>query len=176
MKHSGNGWFCFLLNIKNCIFQSFLFWFSGVATVITSVVGVVGNCLSILVLSTKVRFASGYLSAAYHKHFFKERIMFFLNYQTTNANVQRDQEGFPNCWIFQSMSSVFHHLLAFLCLADLLFVFFSLLMSPLALHIPYLYSRQFYPIAECVCNVALAARIYLTTSLNIERKQVWEKE
>ena len=74
--------------------------------------------------------------------------------------------------MFQAMSSVFHHLLAFLCLADLVFVFFNLLISPLPLQIYNIYAYKFHPIAECVCHVALAASIFLTTSLTIERHQV----
>ena len=105
------------------MFQTVLFWCSGVATVLTSCIGIVGNLLSILVLTQ------------------------------------------------QSMVSVFNHLLLFLCLSDLVFLLTSLAMSPVAMEYHDLYPAELYHASECVCHVALAASIFLTASLSIERHQ-----
>ena len=100
-----------------------LFWCSGLATIITSCVGVVGNLLSIIVLAQKM------------------------------------------------MTSVFNHLLLSLCLSDLIFLLTSLVMSPIAMGYHDLYPAELYHLCECVCHVALAASIFLTTSLSLERHQ-----
>ena len=99
-----------------------MFWCSGVFTVSTACVGVVGNLLSIIVLSQK------------------------------------------------SMSSVFNHLLLSLCLSDLVFLLANLVTSPVVMHYNF-YPSHLYFARECVCHVALAASIFLTTSLTIERHQ-----
>ena len=100
-----------------------MFWCSGVATILTASVGVVGNLLSILVLSRQ-----------------------------------------------SMMGSVFNHLMLSLCLSDLIFLLTSLVMSPIAMQYD-LYPTYFYHASECVCHVALAASIFLTTSLSVERHQ-----
>ena len=100
-----------------------MFWCSGVATLFTASFGVVGNLLSILVLSKK------------------------------------------------SMKSVFNHLLLSLCLSDLMFLLSSLAMSPIAMQYYNLYPTHLYHASECVCHVSLAASIFLTTSISIERHQ-----
>ena len=105
------------------VLQAVLFWCSGVATVLTSSIGIFGNLLSILVLTQK------------------------------------------------SMASVFNHLLLSLCLSDLTFLLSSLVMSPIAMGYHELYPAELYHGSECVCQVALAASIFLTTSLSIERHQ-----
>ena len=69
------------------------------------------------------------------------------------------------------MGSVFNHLLLSLCLSDLIFLLTSLVMSPLAMQYYDLYPTNFYQASECVCHVALAASIFLTTSLSVERHQ-----
>ena len=101
-----------------------MFWSSGVATIITAALGVVGNLLSILVFSKKV------------------------------------------------MSSMFNKLLLFLCLADLVFLLSSLAMSPIALQYYNLYPLNAYKACECLCHVSLAASVFLTASISIERHQV----
>ena len=103
-------------------FQNFMFWCPGVATFSTACVGVVGNLLSIIVLSQK------------------------------------------------SMASVFNHLLLSLCLSDLLFLLSNLAMSPMMMH-HFLYPSYLYHASECLCHVTLAASIFLTTSLSMERYQ-----
>ena len=70
----------------------------------------------------------------------------------------------------KSMTSVFNHLLLSLCLSDLVFLLSTLAMSPIVLHY-YLYPAHLYHASECVCHVALATSIFLTTSLSIERHQ-----
>ena len=70
----------------------------------------------------------------------------------------------------QSMTSVFNHLLLLLCLSDLVFLLSNLAMSPVMMHY-FLYPAHLYHASECVCHVALAASIFLTTSLSIERYQ-----
>ena len=70
----------------------------------------------------------------------------------------------------KSMTSVFNHLLLSLCLSDLVFLLSTLAMSPIVLHY-YLYPAHLYHAGECVCHVALATSIFLTTSLSIERHQ-----
>ena len=69
------------------------------------------------------------------------------------------------------MASVFYHLLLSLCLADLVFLLSSLVMSPIAMEYVNLYPAELYHASECVCHVALAASIFLTASLSIERHQ-----
>ena len=69
------------------------------------------------------------------------------------------------------MVSVFNHLLLFLCLSDLVFLLASLAMSPVAMEYHDLYPAELYHASECVCHVALAASIFLTASLSIERHQ-----
>ena len=101
----------------------FLFWCSGIATVLTSSFGIVGNILSLLVLTK------------------------------------------------QSMVSVFNNILMFLCLSDLVFLLSNLAMSPVAMEFHDLYPSELYHASECVCHVALAASIFLTASLSIERHQ-----
>ena len=93
------------------------------ATVLTSSFGVIGNLLSILVLTQK------------------------------------------------SMATVFNHLLLSLCLSDITFLLTSLVMSPIAMGYHQLYPAEVYHVSECVCHVALAASIFLTTSLSLERHQ-----
>ena len=102
-----------------------MFWTSGVATIITASLGIVGNLLSILVLCKKV------------------------------------------------MSSMFHNLLLFLCMADLVFLLSSLAMS-LAYTLQYynLYPSYTYHAYECVCHVTLAVSVWITASITIERHQV----
>ena len=68
------------------------------------------------------------------------------------------------------MSSVFNHLLLSLCLSDLVFLLATLAMSPVVMHY-YFYPAHLYHASECVCHLALAASIFLTTSLTIERHQ-----
>jgi hypothetical protein len=99
-----------------------MFWCSGVTTIFTAIFGVIGNLLSILVLSQK------------------------------------------------SMTSVFNHLLLSLCLSDLVFLLSNLSMSPVMMHY-FLYPAHLYHASECLCHVALATSIFLTTSLSIERYQ-----
>ena len=70
----------------------------------------------------------------------------------------------------KSISSVFNHLLLSLCLSDLVFLLATLAMSPIVMHF-YFYPANLYHASECVCHVALAASIFLTTSLTIERHQ-----
>ena len=101
-----------------------MFWSSGVATIITASLGIVGNLLSILVLCKKV------------------------------------------------MSSMFHNLLLFLCMADLVFLLSSLAMSPIALQYYNLYPSYTYHAYECVCHVTLAVSVWITASITIERHQV----
>ena len=103
--------------------QVILFWCSGLATVMTSSIGVVGNLLSMIVLAQSM------------------------------------------------MTSVFNHLLLSLCLSDLIFLLASLVMSPIAMGYLDLYPAELYHLCECVCHVALAASIFLTTSLSLERYQ-----
>ena len=102
-----------------------MFWSSGVATIITASLGIVGNVLSILVLCKK------------------------------------------------EMSSMFHNLLLFLCMADLVFLLSSLAMS-LAYTLQYynLYPSYTYHAYECVCHVTLAVSVWITASITIERHQV----
>ena len=44
-------------------------------------------------------------------------------------------------------------------------------MSPIAMEYHDLYPAELYHASECVCHVALAASIFLTASLSIERHQ-----
>ena len=104
------------------------------------------------------------------------------------------------------MASVFHHLLAALCFADLIFLFSLVLVSPVLIHsfsiIPtftlFLFLSLFlfilflilmhtnsqvalgmggfplwlYRLAECFCHLGLAASVFLTIAITIERYQV----
>ena len=99
-----------------------MYWISGIATLSTACIGVLGNLLSILVLSQR------------------------------------------------SMASVFNHLLLALCLSDLVFLLSNLAMSPMVLH--YLaYPADLFHASECVCHMALATSIFLTSMLSMERHQ-----
>ena len=72
----------------------------------------------------------------------------------------------------KSMASVFNHLLLSLCISDLVFLLSSMFMSPIALQYYSIYPAYIYKISECFCHVSLAASIFLTASLTIERHQV----
>ncbi|XP_023330165.1 FMRFamide receptor [Eurytemora carolleeae] len=69
----------------------------------------------------------------------------------------------------RSMINVFHHLLAFLCLADLLFILTNLAMAPSAFNSKLFRSMSAY--SECGCHFALAASVFITVSITIERYQ-----
>ena len=69
------------------------------------------------------------------------------------------------------MSSIFNHLLASLCVADLVFLLSNLLVAPIAFGFIHNYDI-IYPIAECFSHISLAAGIFLTISISLERYQV----
>ena len=69
------------------------------------------------------------------------------------------------------MVSIFSNLLLLLCLSDLVFLLVSLAMSPIAMEYHDLDPAKLYHASECVCHMALAASIFLTASLSIERHQ-----
>ena len=69
-----------------------------------------------------------------------------------------------------SMYSFFHKLLAFLCLADFLFIIPNIILSVLLIF--NIYESIFYPICECLSHVSLAASIFLTAGITFERYQV----
>ena len=72
----------------------------------------------------------------------------------------------------KNMVSVFNHLLACLCLADMAFLASNLMMSPVALgHYTGIF-MQAYHVSECICHVSLATSIFITVSISIERYQV----
>ena len=66
------------------------------------------------------------------------------------------------------MVSVFNHLLLALCLSDLVFLLSNLAMSPMVLHF-HSYPADLYHTSECVCHMALATSIFLTSMLSMER-------
>lgn len=68
------------------------------------------------------------------------------------------------------MASVFHHLLAALCVADLLFLISLVVVSPVALGVAG-YPLLVYHIAECCCHLGLAASVFLTIAITLERYQ-----
>ena len=85
------------------------------------------------------------------------------------------------------MASVFHHLLAALCFADLIFLFSLVIVSPVFIStltiIPVDTDLQvalgvsgfplwLYHLAECFCHLGLAASVFLTIAITIERYQV----
>ena len=101
------------------------------------------------------------------------------------------------------MASVFHHLLAALCFADLLFLISLVIVSPVFIHIlipiptfivisiPIVilnlassdnnlevalgvsgFPLWLYHLAECFCHLGLAASVFLTIAITIERYQV----
>ena len=93
------------------------------------------------------------------------------------------------------MASVFHHLLAALCFADLIFLFSLVIVSPVSIpiliiiHISTLtiipvdtdlqvalgvsgFPVWLYHLAECFCHLGLAASVFLTIAITIERYQV----
>ena len=70
------------------------------------------------------------------------------------------------------MHNIFNHLLAGLCIADLIFLLCNLLVVPIALGRDDHVFTVIHPIAECGCHISLAVSIFLTVSITIERFQV----
>ena len=70
------------------------------------------------------------------------------------------------------MHNIFNHLLAGLCIADLIFLLSNLLVIPIALGRNEHILTVIYPIAECLCHISLAVSIFLTVSISLERFQV----
>ena len=91
------------------------------------------------------------------------------------------------------MASVFHHLLAALCFADLIFLFSLVIVSPVFISILIIiiistltiipvdlqvalgvsgFPLWLYHLAECFCHLGLAASVFLTIAITIERYQV----
>ena len=50
---------------------------------------------------------------------------------------------------FSSMHNIFNHLLASLCIGDLLFLLCNLLLVPIALGVDNAATKVIYPVAEC---------------------------
>ena len=73
----------------------------------------------------------------------------------------------------RQMKHFFHHLLAWLCLADLCFLICNILVSPLAFGILHPLIICLHPIAECGSHIMLSISIFLTVSITIERYQVF---
>ena len=69
-----------------------------------------------------------------------------------------------------SMKSVFNHLLGFLCVADLLFIIPSIVLSVLI--ILGIYKSNLYPVCECISHFGLASSIFITTAITFGRHQV----
>ena len=70
------------------------------------------------------------------------------------------------------MRSVFNHLLAGLCTADLAFCLSCLAVTPVALGRPDLMVPWVHALAEAASHLALTASVLLTTALAVERHQV----
>ena len=70
------------------------------------------------------------------------------------------------------MRSVFHHLLAGLCIGDLLFLLCNLLVVPIAFGVENAILDLLYLVAECCCHISLSVSIFLTVSISVERFQV----
>ena len=70
------------------------------------------------------------------------------------------------------MHNIFNHLLAGLCLGDLLFLLCNLLVVPIALGRDGYPFNLIHPIAECGCHISLSVCIFLTVSITVERFQV----
>ena len=70
------------------------------------------------------------------------------------------------------MRSIFNHLLAGLCVGDLLFLLCNLLVVPIAFERTNSVLNLLYLVAECGCHISLSVSIFLTISITIERFQV----
>ncbi|XP_023338620.1 FMRFamide receptor-like [Eurytemora carolleeae] len=102
--------------------ESVSWWISGIITLPTAGLGILGNIISVIVLCKK------------------------------------------------SMKNLFHHLLAFLCLVDIIFLISNLVMVPLAFKFK-LFSWV-ENLNECACHFSLAASVFLTLAITFERYQV----
>ena len=82
--------------------------------------------------------------------------------------------GSTNYDIFhhRPMHNIFNHLLAGLCLGDLIFLLCNLLVVPIAFGRDDYIFNLINPIAECGCHLSLAVSIFLTVSITVERFQV----
>ena len=69
------------------------------------------------------------------------------------------------------MSTVFNKLLIFLCLADLLFLLCTFVIS-LQVTLEVALPTSLYLVLECLCHLALSTSVFMTASATIERHQV----
>ena len=70
------------------------------------------------------------------------------------------------------MHNIFNHLLAGLCIADLVFLLSNLLVLPIALGRQDKIFEFIHPIAESLCHLSLGVSIFLTVGISLERFQV----
>ena len=68
------------------------------------------------------------------------------------------------------MKNIFNHLLAVLCLADLVFIMSNLVLVPSSLGREM--NEIFFKTAQCVCQVSLTFSIFMTLALTVDRFQV----
>ena len=75
-------------------------------------------------------------------------------------------------FICRPMHSIFNHLLAGLCIGDLLFLLCNLLVVPIAFGQENSVLNLLYLVAECGSHISLSVSIFLTVSITIERFKV----
>ena len=78
------------------------------------------------------------------------------------------------CIIFfhgRSKSSVFHHLLSCLCVADITFLISNLLALPFHFGFRNIIINFFFPFCESCCHFAYSASIFLIVAVTIDRWQ-----
>ena len=112
------------------------FWLSGVATLITGVFGTIGNTISLLVLCKRWACSLQKVNSAQNcKH---GSTKYQISCPKNNCNLSGRCTSCPNNQQFspREMHSVFNHLLAALCIADLLFIGGNLALTPIALGKP----------------------------------------
>ena len=68
------------------------------------------------------------------------------------------------------MKNIFNHLLAVLCMADLVFILSNLVLAPSSLGEEM--NGIVFKTAQCVCQVSLTFSIFMTLALTIDRYQV----
>ena len=71
---------------------------------------------------------------------------FMPKVESSAHNLKTTVTGFS---FFRSMHNIFNHLLASLCVADLLFILFNLLLVPIALGLDNAFTKFMFTSAEC---------------------------
>ena len=70
---------------------------------------------------------------------------------------------------FRELRNVFNHLLSFLCMADLVFLFSNLVLVPQALGYNWIFLTLLQPFIESCCHISLSASILITVAITVER-------